>query len=223
MIAVGPDHSAPATMSPVQPWTTNSPSSGMMPARRPGAGGRGRLRSRPVPSAAVCGSAPAADRWRTTRSGRSSGSQFDAAPGRRSWLPRTRSRSPGHSARSSTKRSSRQASGWATSPRQMTVSLAPTRRLQFRSRCRFISSTLPNGRPQPSSTEGSDRCRSDQSQVRSGALATTGMSASAGRSTSSSTRTFSRTGSMVDSRLLRASKSTRVSLDAQRSVRRASS
>ena len=30
MIAVGPDHSAPATMSPVQPWTTNSPSSGMM-------------------------------------------------------------------------------------------------------------------------------------------------------------------------------------------------
>ena len=30
------------------------------------------------------------------------------------WLPRTRSRSPGHSARSSTRRSSRQASGWAT-------------------------------------------------------------------------------------------------------------
>ena len=79
----------------------------------------------------------------------------------RSWLPRTRSRSPGHSARSSTRRSSRQASGWATSPRQMTVSPAPTRHLQFRSRCRS-SPPLPNGRPQPSSTEGSDRCRSDQ-------------------------------------------------------------
>ena len=137
----------------------------------------------------------------------------------KSWLPRTRSRSPGHSAKSSTKQSSRQASGWATSPRQMTVSPAPTRRLQFLSRCRFISSTLPNGRPEPSSTEGSDRCRSDQSQVRSGALATTGTSASVGRSTSSSTRTFSRTGSMVDSRLLRASKSTWVSLDAQRTER----
>ena len=44
----------------------------------------------------------------------------------------------------------------------MTVSPAPTRRLQFPSTCRFLSSTLPNGRPQPSSTEGSDRCRSDQ-------------------------------------------------------------
>ena len=52
----------------------------------------------------------------------------------RSWLPRTRSRSTGHSARSSTKRSSRPASGWAMSPRQMTVSPTPTRRLQFRSR-----------------------------------------------------------------------------------------
>ena len=76
------------------------------------------------------------------------------------------------------------------------VSSAPTRRLQSRSRCRFTSSTLRNGRPQPSSTEGSDRCRSDQIQVRSGALATIGTSASAGSSTSTSTRTFSRTGSM---------------------------
>ena len=50
------------------------------------------------------------------------------------------------------------------------VSSAPTRHLQFRSRCRFISSTLRNGRSQPSSTERSDRCRSDQSQVLSGAL-----------------------------------------------------
>ena len=88
-------------------------------------------------------------------------------------LPRTRSRSVGHSATSSTRRSSRQASGWPTSPRQMMVSPAPIRRFQFRRRCRFISSTLRNGRRQPSSTEESDRCRSDQN----------------------STRTFSRTGS----------------------------
>lgn len=40
------------------------------------------LTARPVPSTAVCGSAPAADRWRTTRSGRSCASQLDAAPRR---------------------------------------------------------------------------------------------------------------------------------------------
>ena len=62
-------------------------------------------------------------------------------------------------------------------------------------RYRFICSTLRNGRHQPSSTEGADRYRSDQSQILSGALATTGTSTSAGRSTSSSTRTFFRTGS----------------------------
>ena len=38
------------------------------------------------------------------------------------------------------------------------------------------SSMLRNGRPQPSSTEGSDRCGSDQIQVLSGPLATIGTS-----------------------------------------------
>ena len=65
----------------------------------------------------------------------------------------------------------------------------------------FISSTLRNDRPRHGSTEGSDRCRSDQSQVRSGALATIGMSASAGRFTSISTRAFSKTESMDQHRL----------------------
>ena len=36
MIPVGPDHSTPATMSPVQPWTTNTPSSVMMRKDRAG-------------------------------------------------------------------------------------------------------------------------------------------------------------------------------------------
>ena len=36
MIPVGPDLSTPAAMSPVQPWTTNTPSSVMMPKDRVG-------------------------------------------------------------------------------------------------------------------------------------------------------------------------------------------
>ena len=36
MIPVGPDHSTPATISPVQPWTTNTPSSVMMRKDRAG-------------------------------------------------------------------------------------------------------------------------------------------------------------------------------------------
>ena len=46
-----------------------------------------------------------------------------------SWFPRTRIRSPGQFRTSRTSRRSRHASGWATSPRQMIVSSACTRRL----------------------------------------------------------------------------------------------
>lgn len=122
-----------------------------------------RLRASAPAAGAVAHIAVRQVLWKPTR--RNAGTS-------RSWLPRTRRRSPGHSATSSTNPSSRQASGWPTSPRQMMVSPSPTRPLQFQSRCRFISSTLRNGRPQPSSTDESDRCRSDQLQVRPGALAT---------------------------------------------------
>ena len=57
----------------------------------------------------------------------------------------------------------------------MMVSPVPTRRLQFCSRWRFISSTFRNGRSQASSIERSPRCRSDQIHVVSGTVSMIGM------------------------------------------------
>ena len=54
MIPVGPDLSTPAAMSPVHPWTTNTPSSVMMPKDRVGVAEREELTETGLGSTARC-------------------------------------------------------------------------------------------------------------------------------------------------------------------------